>query len=343
KSGPAGEEIPIVEAWETELQQTKELLQSTTEEMTTSQEELKSANEEMQSTNEELQSSNEELTTSKEEMQSLNEELMTVNAELQHKIDELSQSSNDMKNLLNSTNIATLFLDNHLKVKRFTTPAADIIKLIPTDVGRPVSDIVSSLKGVDLVKEVMQVLDTLAFKEAEVQTAGDRSYFMRISPYRTIDNVIDGAVVTFTDISGFKEMERSLRESQDLIQRAQNYAKGIVATVREPLLVLDAQLKVLSANRSFYRNFKTTPETTENEHLYNLGNRQWDIPALKQLLEGVLSENKFFEDYPVEHEFLEIGHRKMLLNARQIEPEDHDQQGPLILLAIEDVTDRLGR
>ena len=343
KSGPAGEESPIVEALETELQQTKELLQSTIEEMTTSQEELKSANEELQSTNEELQSSNEELTTSKEEMQSLNEELMTVNAELQHKIDELSRSSNDMKNLLNSTNIATLFLDNHLKVKRFTTPAADIIKLIPTDVGRPVSDIASSLKGVDLAKEVMYVLDTLVFKEAEVQTADDRSYFMRISPYRTIDNVIDGAVVTFTDISGFKEMERSLRESRDLIQRAQKYAEGIVATVREPLLVLDAQLKVLSASRSFYRNFLTTPETTENEHLYSLGNRQWDIPALRQLLEGVLSENKFFEDYPVEHEFPEIGHRKMLLNARQIEQEDHDQQGPLILLAIEDVTDRLGR
>ena len=337
KSGPA------VEAWETELQQTKELLQSTIEEMTTSQEELKSANEELQSTNEELQSSNEELTTSKEEMQSLNEELMTVNAELEHKIDELSHSSNDMKNLLNSTNIATLFLDNHLTVKRFTTPAADIIKLIPTDVGRPVSDIVSSLKGVDLVKEVMHVLDTLAFKEAEVQTAGDRSYFMRISPYRTIDNVIDGAVVTFTDISGLKEMERALLESRDLIQRARKYAEGIVATVREPLLVLDVQLKVISASRSFYRNVLTTPEKTENELLYNLGNRQWDIPALRQLLEGVLSENKLFEDYPVEHEFPKIGHRKMLLNARQIEQEDHDQQGPLILLAIEDVTDRLVR
>jgi two-component system CheB/CheR fusion protein len=343
KSGLAGEESPTVETWETELQQTRELLQSTIEEMTTSQEELKSANEELQSTNEELQSSNEELTTSKEEMQSLNEELMTVNAELQHKIDELSRSSSDMKNLLNSTNIATLFLDNHLNVKRFTTPAADIIKLIPTDVGRPVSDIASALEGVDLSKEVAHVLNSLVFKEAEVQTADDRWYFMRISPYRTIDNVIDGAVVTFTDISGFKEMERSLRESQDLMQRAQKYAEGIVATVREPLLVLDAQLKILSASRSFYRNFKTTPETNENEHLYSLGNRQWDIPALRQLLEGVLSENKFFEDYPVEHEFPKIGNRRMLLNARKIQQEDQDQRGPLILLAIEDVTDRLGR
>jgi len=343
KRGPAGEENPNVQALETELLETRELLQSTIEEMTTSQEELKSANEELQSTNEELQSSNEEMTTSKEEMQSLNEELMTVNAELQHKIDELSRASDDMKNLLNSTNIATLFLDNHLKVTRFTTPAADIIKLIPTDVGRPVSDIASSLKGVDLTKEVTYVLNSLVFKEAEVQTADDRSYFMRISPYRTIANVIDGAVVTFTDISGLKEMERALRESRDLIQRAQKYAEGIVATVREPLLVLDAQLKVLSASQSFYRKFLTTPETTENEHVYNLGNRQWDIPALRQLLEDVLSENKFFEDYPVEHGFPKIGHRKMLLNARQIEQEDQDQRGPLILLAIEDITDRLGR
>ena len=118
--------------------------------MTTSQEELKSANEELQSANEELQSSNEELTSSKEEMQSLNEELMTVNAELQHKIDELSRSSSDMKNLLNSTNIATLFLNNHMQVKRFTTSVADIIRLIPIDVGRRVSDISSNLKGVNL-------------------------------------------------------------------------------------------------------------------------------------------------------------------------------------------------
>jgi chemotaxis methyl-accepting protein methylase/PAS domain-containing protein len=343
KKGPAGEEIPVVEALSTELQETKELLQSTIEEMTTSQEELKSANEELQSTNEELQSSNEELTTSKEEMQSLNEELMTVNAELQHKIDELSRSSNDMKNLLNSTNIATLFLDNHLKVKRFTSTAADIIKLIPTDVGRPVSDIASNLQGVDLVKEVRCVLDTLVFKEAEVQAAGDRAYLMRISPYRTIDNVIDGVVVTFTEISGLKAMERALQESRDLIHRAQKYAEGIVATVRTPLLVLNAQLKVVSASRSFYRNFLTTPEATVNEHVYNLGNRQWDIPSLRQLLESVLSEDKFFEDYPVEHEFPEIGYRKVLLNARPIEQEHHDQQGPLILLAIEDITDRLGR
>jgi chemotaxis methyl-accepting protein methylase/PAS domain-containing protein len=342
KRGPAGEEDRIVEALETELRQTKELLQSTIEEMTTSQEELKSANEELQSTNEELQSSNEELTTSKEEMQSLNEELLTVNAELQDKIDELSRSGSDMKNLLNSTNIATLFLDNHLQVKRFTTSAADIIRLIPTDLGRPVTDIASNLKGVDLAKEVLCVLDTLVFRESEVQTSDDRSYLMRISPYRTIDNVIDGVAITFTDISGQKEMERSLRESRDLINRALKYSEGIVATVREPLLVLDAQLKVVSASRSFYRNFQATPEKTEKEHLYNLGNRQWDIPALRQLLESVLSENKFFEDYPVEHEFPEIGHRKMLLNARQIEREYHGQRGPLILLAIEDVTDRLG-
>jgi two-component system CheB/CheR fusion protein len=196
---------------------------------------------------------------------------------------------------------------------------------------------------VDLTKEVTYVLNSLVFKEAEVQTADDRSYFMRISPYRTIANVIDGAVVTFTDISGLKEIERALRESRDLLQRTQKYAEGIVATVREPLLVLDAQLKVLSASQSFYRKFLTTPETTENEHVYNLGNRQWDIPALRQLLEDVLSENKFFEDYPVEHGFPKIGHRKMLLNARQIEQEDQDQRGPLILLAIEDITDRLGR
>jgi two-component system CheB/CheR fusion protein len=244
-----------------------------------------------------------------------------------------------MKNLLNSTNIATLFLDNHLTVKRFTTPVTEIIKLIPSDLGRPVSDIVSKLKGADLVEKAKDVLDTLVFKEIEVQIENGRWYLMRIFPYRTIDNVIDGIVVTFTDISSLKDMEKSLRESRDLIQRTRKYAEGIVATIREPLLVLDRRFRVLSANRSFYRVFRTSAETTENESIFGLGDRQWDIPALRRLLEGVLSQNELFEDYPVEHEFPGIGHRKMLLNARQIENED--RHNPLILLTMEDVTDRL--
>ena len=194
-----------------ELQRAHEELQSTREEMQTSQEELKSMNEELQSTNEELQSTNEELTTSKEEMQSMNEELQTVNHELQAKVDELSRSNNDMKNLLNSTDIATLFLDGELLVRRFTTPTAKIIKLIPGDAGRPITDIVSELDYPDLAEDAREVLRTLVFRERQVASRDGRWFSVRVMPYRTLENVIDGVVITFSDITATKGLEDRLR------------------------------------------------------------------------------------------------------------------------------------
>jgi len=179
--------------------------------MQNSHEELKSANEEMQSTNEELQSTNEELTTSKEEMQSLNEELQTVNVELQSKVDELSSANNDMKNLLNSTDIATVFLDNALHVRRFTTQATRLFKLIPGDLGRALSDIVTDLDYPDLSLDAEEVLRTLAFSEREVSTGDGRWYQVKIMPYRTLENVIDGVVITLNDISRAKLLEAELR------------------------------------------------------------------------------------------------------------------------------------
>jgi chemotaxis methyl-accepting protein methylase len=184
------------------------------EDMQTSQEELRSANEELQSTNEELQSTNEELTTSKEEMQSLNEELQTVNAELQSKVDDLSRTNNDMKNLLNSTDIATVFLDGQLRVRRFTTPTTRLIKLIPGDVGRPLSDIVSDLDCPELRADASEVLRTLAFSEKAISTHDGRWYTVKIMPYRTLDNVIDGVVITFSDITANKKLEAELRREK---------------------------------------------------------------------------------------------------------------------------------
>jgi two-component system CheB/CheR fusion protein len=212
----SGEEAtePRVQELEEALQKAREEVQSIREEMQTSHEELKSANEELQSTNEELQSTNEELTTSKEEMQSLNEELQMVNAELQSKVDELSATSNDMKNLLNSTDIATVFLDNLLHVRRFTSQATHIFKLIPGDVGRPLSDIVHDLDYPGLQDDAQEVLRTLVFSEKQIASRNGGWYIVRIMPYRTLENVIDGVVITFIDISEAKRLEAELRAAR---------------------------------------------------------------------------------------------------------------------------------
>jgi len=196
---------------ESELRQAREETQSLREQMQTAQEELKSTNEELQSTNEELQSTKEELTTSKEEMQSMNEELQTVNHELQSKVDELSSASNDMSNLLNSTDIATLFLDGALRVRRFTTQTAKIIKLIPGDVGRPITDIAAMVIYPELATDTHEVLRTLIFKEKQVCDNSGNWYLVRLMPYRTQDNKIDGVVITFSNITAAKKLEAALR------------------------------------------------------------------------------------------------------------------------------------
>lgn len=198
-----------------ELLQAQEDLQSQRQEMQSSQEELQSANEEFQSTNEELQSSNEELITSKEEMQSLNEELQTVNAELQTKIEDLSRVSSDMNNLLNSLEIATVFLDNALNIRRFTSPISHLFKLIAADVGRPLSDITTDLDYPELHQNALEVLSTLVFVEKQVRARDERWFKVRIMPYRTQDNLIDGVVITFIDISETKKLEAKLRKTHE--------------------------------------------------------------------------------------------------------------------------------
>ena len=201
---------------EEELQHTREEVQNIMEEMQTSQEELKSTNEELQSTNEELQSTNEELTTSKEEMQSLNEELQTVNAELQSKVDDYSRVNNDMKNLLNSTDIATLFLDKELNIRRYTDQATKIFKLIKSDIGRPFTDQVSQLIYPDLAEDAIEVLRTLIFIEKQIPTKDGKWFSTRIMPYRTFDDRIDGLVITFINISDLKQADEKLNETEQL-------------------------------------------------------------------------------------------------------------------------------
>jgi two-component system CheB/CheR fusion protein len=188
------------------LTRAREEHQATRDEMQVAQEGLISANEE-------LQSANEELTTSREEMQSINEELQTVNAELQERVDALARASDDMENLLNSTDIATLFLDQRLNVRRFTTRATGLFKLIAGDVGRPITDIVSNMDYPGLAADAREVLRTLMFQEKEVRASEGRCFMVRIMPYRTQDNRVDGVVITFNDISVAKRLEASLREA----------------------------------------------------------------------------------------------------------------------------------
>ncbi len=204
---------------EIELQRNYEELQSAREEMQTSQEELKSTNEELQSTNEELQSTNEELTTSKEEMQSLNEELQTVNTELQSKVTDFIRANDDMKNLLNSTEIATLFLDKDLNIRRFTDQVTKIVKLRNTDIGRPFTDLVTDLKYSEIGIHALQVIKTLIFTETAAETHDGRWYNVRIMPYRTLDDHIDGLVMTFTDITIAKILEVELNETKEALMK----------------------------------------------------------------------------------------------------------------------------
>lgn len=207
---------PQVQELEQQLALARQELQSVRDEMQTSREELKSANEELQSTNEELQSTNEELTTSKEEMQSLNEELYTVNAELQSKVDDLSLVNGDMKNLLDNTGIAVIFLDNELKIRRFTTQATQIYRLIAADVGRALTDIVGDLQYTELDQDARKVLGSLIYCERQIPTSDGRWFVVRILPYRTVANVVDGLVVTFFNISGMKQLEARLERGGDM-------------------------------------------------------------------------------------------------------------------------------
>jgi two-component system, chemotaxis family, CheB/CheR fusion protein len=226
---------------EFEIKRLHEELNNLREEMQTSQEEISSANEELQSTNEELQSANEELTTSKEEMQSMNEELNTVNVELQNRIDDFSRVNNDMNNLLNSIEIATLFLNKELKIRQFTFPATKIFKLIPSDIGRLFTDQVTDLDYPEMISDAREVLRTLHFVEKEIITNDGRWFTVRIMPYRTFDDRIDGLVITFIDITKSKNLENALRSTQITLN-------SIIQAMPEVILGLAADGKVIEFN-----------------------------------------------------------------------------------------------
>lgn len=314
-----------------ELETTKAFLRSIIERQDATNQDLRAANEEILSSNEELQSTNEELQTAKEEIQATNEELSTINDELYRRNAETIQVSNDFQNLLSSIHIPILMLEADLRIRRFTPTAAAVFNLIPTDIGRPFSDINHNLSMTDLEAQILEVINTLHLKAQEVQDQEGYWYDLRIRPYRTLDNRIDGAVVVLVEIDALKRMTEQLTEARD-------YAEAIVQTVRESLLVLNADFQVVTANQRFYDTFQVTPSQTENTCIFDLGNGQWNIPQLRSLLEDLLPHNTQIEDFQVTHKFEHIGQKTMQLNTRIMSLNSGDQ---LILLAIEDVSDRL--
>jgi two-component system CheB/CheR fusion protein len=316
---------------ERELSETRDYLQSIQEQYEASNEELQASNEEVTSANEELQSINEELETSKEELESTNEELTTVNDEMANRNAELNRLNSDLSNLHASLHTAIVLLNRELKVRSFTPVAEKLFNLAATDVGRPLSHIQHNLNFPRLEQFLSEVLDTVSVRELEVQDKQGRWYSLRGRPYKTLDSKIDGVVLMAVDID-------ALKRSKQKVAVARDYAEAILRTTRYPLVVLTSELRIHTANASFYKTFKVSPDQTEGHLIYELSNGQWNIPKLRQLLEGVLARKSSFVDFEVTHEFENLGRRTMLLNARRLETTEKNAP-ERILLAIDDVTE----
>ena len=311
---------------ERELAETRDYLQSLQEQHEAANEELQASNEEVTSANEELQSINEELETSKEELESTNEELTTVNEEMANRNQELNRLNSDLNNLHVSINTPILLLGRDLTIRRFTPQAEKLFNLLATDVGRPLGGIKHNLDFPDLEQFIAEVIDTVSVREREVQDKDGHWYVLRVRPYLTLDNKIDGAVLMLVDINALKQTEQE-------ISRARDFAQAVIESV-PPLLILEPDLRVQTANESFYETFGVTPAQTENRLIFELGNGQWNIPALRKLLEEILPRKPSLHDYEVTHDFENLGRRTMLLNARQV---DHLQT---IILSFSDITER---
>jgi two-component system CheB/CheR fusion protein len=302
------------------------------EEREAANEELRSANEEILSSNEELQSTNEEMQTAKEELQSTNEELNTVNEELQHRNTELTQLNDDLTNVLASVSLPMVIADSAGAVRRFTARAGTLFNLTAADVGRPLRTVRPNLEDIsDLHELCMKVIDTAIPTRRDAQDRDGNWWNVTVRPYKTTENQIVGAVIVLTDVT-------ILKGRLDDITIARDYAEGIVDTVRSPLVVLNADLSVMSANPAFYETFKVDREEIVGAFIYDLGNRQWNIPALRQALTAVGEQDATLTDFEVTHEFRTLGRRTVALNARQIHWKD--QPTGTILLSFEDITER---
>ncbi len=316
---------------EREMAETRDYLQSVQEQNEAATEEMQASSEEVQSANEELQRINEELETSKEELESTNEELSTINDEMVSRNADQNRLNDDLTNLQTSIQTAILLLGRDLTIRRFTPSAAKLFNLMAADIGRGIGGIRHRLDAPGLELLLAEVIETMSLREREVRDQDGRWYGLRARPYLTFNNKIDGVVLVLTDIDDLKRTEGVIGVERD-------YAEAILRAAPVPFLVLRADLSVNTASEPFYKTFQVTPAATEGRLVYEIGNGQWDIPKLRELLEEIIPQENFFIGFEVTHTFADIGTRTMVLNARRLEGAAGVSER--ILLAIEDITER---
>jgi two-component system CheB/CheR fusion protein len=309
-----------------ELQETKAVLQSTTQALQAKSEELTTSIEEIRSANEEVQTTNEELRTSQEELESLNEELNTLNTQLTNQNDELTIANDTLHNFLQSAEIGMIFLDQDLAVREYTRAVTTIFSLRPEDHGRPLSEIATRLDYDTLIADTDSVLNTLNEVEKEVQSRDGQWYSVRIHPYRTTKSVIDGLVLTFSDVTNQKRTQLKAEQQTD-------YVRQVMDTIGDSLIELDDNLCVVAVNQSFCQMFQIDADASIGCQIYDLGNGEWDIPDLRRLLYEIIPNQTVILDYEVKQIFPNIGSRIMRINARQVAELNR------ILLVITDISD----
>ncbi len=333
KAAASAADVSRIVELERELDATRKELQGAIHNLEISNEEFQEINEEAMSVNEEYQSTNEELETSKEELQSLNEELTALNSQLQETVAQLRRTSNDLQNILNSADVATIFLDAKLHIRFFTPAAKSLFNIIASDTGRPLADLARRSNDSDLLAEAQAALTGQAPLGREIKTDTGAWYMRRILPYRTDDDRIEGVVITLADISETKAAEQK-------IQSAWAYSNSIIDTVPLPLVVLDDNLRVISASRSFYRTFSVEPGETVGREVAAIDDRHLDVPALRGFLDRLRAGEAGIEDYEIEIELPPLGRRSLLLNAREIRNEPAAKRQ--ILVTMDDITERKG-
>ena len=326
------EDAGRIVALERDLADARDYLQSIEQQQDAANGELQASNEEGQSANEELQSLNEELETSREELESTNEELTTVNEEMGNRNSELNRLLGDLTNFQASAKLSIVLLGRDLTIRRFSTKAQVKLRLLPTDLGRPFGSIRHNLNAPDLTRVLAQVVKDGQEREREVADADGHWYSLRVRPYLTVDQKIDGVVLVLVDIDELKRTER-------LIIAEREHAQAIIRTVPNPLVILSADLRVASANEAFYRTFKIKPKATVGQLIFEIDHGGWDTPQLRHLLLEIIPKNSVFNNFELTHHFGGIGRRSLLLNARLMEAAG--ERPKEILLGIQDVTDVL--